>query len=503
MNKHFRAFTAFITVAILALNFQTASAAGAPHISAVQANNISSSSVQIHWTTDVATDSLIQYSTSNPVPANASQIFSGSLVTSHDFGLIDLTPNTQYYFALKSCVRKNSCVTATGNLRTLGLDSTATCNQPTPITGSWSKVESPSVDSGAVTVNNHLRGIATISRNDIWSVGWATDPNGPQYLEKTLIEHFDGNSWSIVPSPNTTDQKNQLYSVSAVSSSDVWAVGHTENTSTFPSKTLIEHWDGSAWNIIPSPNFGSVSNELRSVTAISSSDVWAVGWYSGFGKSQSLILHWNGSNWSQVVSPNPNAATANNQFSGITAISANDIWAVGFTGNKGSFFQPLVAHWNGSSWTQGYAPNQFSWWIGSAFNSISAVSANDIWAVGYSDFNNGFGTTTNMLLQHWNGQQWTVACPAQFAPGSYQSTFRPLYGVSAVSSSDVWAVGENGGTPMIFHWDGKAWLNVQPANFTTSYNTLWSVTATGVGVWSSGEYSAGNGLRTLIERYLP
>src|SRR5690348_5630714 len=56
-----------------------------------------------------------------------------------------------------------------------------------------------------------------------------------------------------------------------------------------------------AWNIVPSPNVGTTSH-LNSVSVISATDVWAVG-YSSTG---TLIEHWDGTSWSIVSSPNPN-----------------------------------------------------------------------------------------------------------------------------------------------------------------------------------------------------
>jgi hypothetical protein len=44
------------------------------------------------------------------------------------------------------------------------------------------------------------------------------------------------------------------------------------------SHTLIEHWNGSAWTIVPSPNVGSGNNSLAAVAARSANDVWAVGY---------------------------------------------------------------------------------------------------------------------------------------------------------------------------------------------------------------------------------
>jgi hypothetical protein len=44
-------------------------------------------------------------------------------------------------------------------------------------------------------------------------------------------------------------------------------------------QTLIEHWTAPRWKRVPSPSPGSVSNDRHGVTAISASNIWAVGYY--------------------------------------------------------------------------------------------------------------------------------------------------------------------------------------------------------------------------------
>jgi hypothetical protein len=94
-------------------------------------------------------------------------------------------------------------------------------------------------------------------------------------------------------------------------------------------RTLTEHWNGTNWSVIASPNPGNVSfNKLLGVTAISTSNVWAVGYYqSDSGAVQTLVEHWNGTSWSVVASPN--SASTINQLFAVAAVSATDIWAVG------------------------------------------------------------------------------------------------------------------------------------------------------------------------------
>src|SRR6266581_311532 len=99
-----------------------------------------------------------------------------------------------------------------------------------------------------------------------------------------------------------------------------------------------------SWKVVPTPNPSTSSMALRGVSAVSSSNVWAVGFYNGSTSGQTLIEHWNGTNW--VVVPSPNPGTASNSLLAISALSSKDIWAVGLYANSAGNFQTLTEHWN-------------------------------------------------------------------------------------------------------------------------------------------------------------
>ena len=109
-----------------------------------------------------------------------------------------------------------------------------------------------------------------------------------------------------------------LTGVTALAPNNVWAVGfYAKDVNTDrPTKTLIEHWDGSSWKVVSSPNIGphSVyqSNHLWGITTVSANDLWAFGDYyaaDGSGQIFTLVLHWDGINW-QIV-PSPSQANCN------------------------------------------------------------------------------------------------------------------------------------------------------------------------------------------------
>src|SRR5688500_7471377 len=91
-----------------------------------------------------------------------------------------------------------------------------------------------------------------------------------------LMLHWDGTQWSrvILPDPGPGAE---LQAITAGSATDVWAVGRYHEDLSQPRRTLTMHWDGVQWSIVPSPNNGQYHNGLNAITAISGSDVWAVG----------------------------------------------------------------------------------------------------------------------------------------------------------------------------------------------------------------------------------
>src|SRR5215831_9931686 len=74
--------------------------------------------------------------------------------------------------------------------------------------------------------------------------------------------------WVVVPSPNVSGQDNLLAAVSANSATDVWAVGQfIPDSNPALTQTLTEHWDGTSWLAVTSPNVGTLANALFAVTS--------------------------------------------------------------------------------------------------------------------------------------------------------------------------------------------------------------------------------------------
>src|SRR4030095_9838411 len=148
--------------------------------------------------------------------------------------------------------------------------------------------------------------------------------------------------WEVVASPNGGRQANSLSSVAAVTDSDVWAVGWAFNAQLNAYRTVTEHWNGTRWSLVRSPNATNGYNLLNGVAVVGANDVWAVGQAANGSIYTTLVEHWNGVTWSIV--PTPNVAGNSNVLEAISVVSANDIWAVGSSTDSRFNDRPLTIH---------------------------------------------------------------------------------------------------------------------------------------------------------------
>ena len=266
---------------------------------------------------------------------------------------------------------------------------------------------------------NFLNGVAVVAANDVWAVGQAATGN----TSNTLVEHWNGTNWSIVPSPNVPGNSNVLEAISVVSANDIWAVGYSTD-SNFNNFTLTLHWDGTSWNIVPSPIFDD--DILFAVDAVASNDIWAVG--RSFQEAQTLTIHWDGSNWSIVPSPN---GTGDNILFGVAGLSTNDVWAVGNAGSLAT----LAIHWDGSSWSIVPTPELIYPENNGVLIGIVALSSTNIWTAGQVLQ----GSVQQTLSEHWDGSSWSFVS----SPNNNNSNNR-LHGITVTPNGTLWAVGTTG-----------------------------------------------------------
>jgi hypothetical protein len=356
---------------------------------------------------------------------------------------------------------------------------------------------------------NYLNEVTALSTNELWSVG--TFYNWDSAAYQTLVEHWSavGIGWAVVPSPNMGTSHNQLYAVSASSANDVWAAGdyYAADSKVGHDATLIEHWDGAVWSVVPSDNLSSNhNNNLYGISAVSKEDVWAVGGYSDdpTGTLQTLIEHWDGVAWTAV--PSPNMAGGVNSLYSVDAVTANDVWAVGEFYNTTNFsYHALIEHWDGTAWS--IVPTLDLNMNNRYLYKVTARSATDVWAIGSTWDASNIDQT---LVEHWNGSLWTAVASANVGTDSNN-----LYSIAATSEKDAWAVGDyydaatSAYRTLVEHWDGRTWTAVLSPNTGTADNDLYGVATSGNDVWTVGTTTAwnkGSGettTRTFTARYTP
>lgn len=229
---------------------------------------------------------------------------------------------------------------------------------------------------------------------------------------------------------------------------------------------------------------------------------------------------WRDTNPTAYINP-----PANPKLNSLFMLSASEGWAVGdsqptinitktVAGSRVSTALPAIFHYDGSTWNLVPAPRFPDFpYSPSAYNltsvtfgppSSSFISRNDGWAVG---FNITFpipspefpGTSPpqppNATALHWDGVAWRVQ-----TGGLSGGNAGPLWSAFMVSSTDVWAVGQNRtgttlGQPVatgtFWHWTGVpglggGWNLVQPPVTNIPYSVFMVSATEGWAVGSGG-----------------
>jgi hypothetical protein len=267
-----------------------------------------------------------------------------------------------------------------------------------------------------------LTGVDELSPSNVWAVGYSEGDSGVT-SDLPLIEHWNGTSWSMSGGTSLpTGASGQLNAIGGSGPDDLWAVGLTLSADQSAEGLLLEHYNGTQWENVPFPTQDSgcdsgLSDCFLDPTAVAASapdDAWLVGNTSQPNATQHLLAHWNGTSWSLATAPclegtaiaacDPEG-TDLNELTGVTVLSPTDAWASGSEGNVNdeNFHIPYVLHWNGTTWSLAKTPNRGG--EGSLLNAISAVSASDIWAVGQTQQLNGAIQT---LTEQFNGTSWAI-----------------------------------------------------------------------------------------------
>jgi hypothetical protein len=365
-------------------------------------------------------------------------------------------------------------------------------------TSGWRVVRSPDES----TNDNDLWSIAGRSATDIWAVG-SLLPYPSATVLHNLTLHYNGKTWTHVKTPDAGPEGNQLYGVAALPDGTAWATGIYVQASGHTGRALTMHWSRGKWRIVPAANPGSADDMLFSVTAVSDSDVWAVGAYDGSnGFFHPLIEHWNGQRWTAVSVRGFGPALVGS-LSSVTS-SAGGVWATGQLSGDGSDRQ-VVLHLVGGHWAivSAHLVRTPGGAMADAYPNSIADSPAGLWIAGNDRAGHaGFSA----LVEGPSGHGLTeVGTPDPTPQDNYLQAIAPVNG-----GKDAWAVGDdvpvstgNAASLIEFGSATGGWKVVPSpdpsANGNNILDGIFAVSSTKV--WAVGEWDGQGGMRTLIMHY--
>lgn len=284
---------------------------------------------------------------------------------------------------------------------------------------------------------NIIRGILMLSANEGWAVGSAG-----------VIYHYDGNDWSSVSSPTT----NNLLSIGVDAEGTIWAVGS--------AGTILKYINGQ-WTL-----FTDLRTDPFDFRALDFNS--GHGWLVGMNMNLNVgghILEYDDGAWVAVTVP------TDNRLNGISNVSENDAWAVGFHDSLGG----TIIHWDGQHWQRWYQKDVPIPPVD--LYAIEMVSENDGWAAGDPKVTDG-----PAVILHWDGRRWSeLSYPA---PVNVR-----IYSIAMLNSNFGWATASNGnavarwnrlsGYWIAPHTCGGVWYNLRGASIAPKtnyeYGDAWSV----------------------------
>jgi hypothetical protein len=371
---------------------------------------------------------------------------------------------------------------------------TASTTPGKPAHGAWQAVPSPNLSSN----DNNLAAVSAGGANNVWAVGDYYTQNNPNIF-RNLALHWNGTTWTAMAPPNVGTQENTLFSVSALPSGQAWAAGYYANAQ-FKIRTLIEHWNGHSWSVVPTPDPAAGRDVLFAVSAVNDHDVWAVGGRQDSlnGRFATLIEHWDGHSWSVVPSPNP--GPNGNELFGVTSHGPGAVWAVGQQQGSGYPGGALAERWDGHAWRVVSGPAQG----GKTFDPYAAaVTGSQVVVAGSQE--NGQSPQRTMAFTAGGG-------PAAVSPTINVSPTENQFYAAASLGNTAWAAGwsadnqpnvQNHST-LIEKLSAGHWT-VLPTPNPGVNNGLGGISAAPNGeLWAVGSYKTSTSTnRTLIEHYVP
>jgi hypothetical protein len=344
------------------------------------------------------------------------------------------------------------------------------------------------------TWNNQLDDVSAVSPTDIWAVGSAQSSWSGSFVN--TAEHWDGTSWAISARATNGPGDDYLNGVDAITSTNIWAVG-VAHVNAIPEGSF-QAWGSSASinSYDPNPITATVLNDVGAIDAQHVLMVGAILDTNTF-TWQTLIKFWRNGQGPDPM-PSQNLGTGDNALFGIDVVSPTDIWAVGYYRPTPSSPRRTLFEHSTDGFTWSVVPSPNSGMGDNTLLSMSATSSSDFWAVGYT----GSTTTGRLLLEHWTSGTWTVVTPGN--PGAYTNVLTDVVATSSTSYAAVGFYAQSSSLylPLAAQFNGTAWALSNAAS-ASSDSLLFGVVAPAAGdMWAVGTFLSPKGLnRNLIENY--
>ena len=286
-----------------------------------------------------------------------------------------------------------------------------------------------------------INGISCVTSSLCVAVGSYTLVDYPapnEYTEWTLVELWNGSTWTTTSSPNDWNNSDADFfdHVSCSSATFCVATGRhlycyiSNGYCLYYDEPFAASWNGNAWAFMSTPmTTANADGVLWGVSCASSSDCVAVGSYEDANSSTWYnVLEWNGASW---VEEDPDPQSGSTYLFGVECQNVPHCIAVG--GYAGGDNVGEIEQENAGNWTTVSSPPAH-------LEDVNCTSASFCMAVGYS---------SGIYTDEWNGTTWS--------PVSVSNPAR-LLGVSCVSATMCFAGGTySSSTALIESWNGTSW----------------------------------------------
>lgn len=331
--------------------------------------------------------------------------------------------------------------------------------------------------------------VAGSGSGDVWALGTTTGgaTKGDDGNVNTVGLHFDGTAWRTVHLPGVKDDTG-LTDLAVDAPNDAWAVGAD-------SKILVDHFDGHGWTSSQPLGRGSAN----AVAAASPADVWLAatlnpgpactkhgGCVSSVDRDRPLIAHFDGHRW--IRTGGLLDTDVHVSVNTLDALGPDDVWAAGsWQVNTHTDYdeQPLIAHWNGHTWTRFTLPQQSA---GGTVNGLVSDGGNGLWAVGNQGDVSPFTSSLRPYLLHFNGTGWSRVPTTSLKVGLGSAAPDGHGGLWTLD--DTFTTG-SGGSRGLHHFSGGHWTTVTPSG--TPAGTSWrAISTAGSQLWVTGSSGSGS-----------